>query len=70
MQRNLQWQRQMATKRKAPEASGSVLLETDEASCEIGLFGGHILSWKVNEEEQVFMSSKAKLHIFPPYSLP
>ena len=49
----------MATKRKAPEASGSVLLETDEASCEIGLFGGHILSWKVKGEEQMFMSSKA-----------
>ena len=47
-------------KRKVPEASGSVLLETENASCEIGLFGGHILSWKVNGKEQMFMSTKAE----------
>ena len=47
------------SKRKAPEATGSVLLETDSASCEIGLFGGHVLSWKVYGKEQMFMSSKA-----------
>ena len=51
----------MATnKRKAPEpVGGSILLRTATASCEIGLFGGHILSWKVQGEEQMFMSSKA-----------
>ena len=50
----------MATKRKAPEPSGgSILLQTPTASCEISLFGGHILSWKVAGEEQMFMSSKA-----------
>ncbi len=53
------WLVLMTTKRKAPEATGSVLLETAEASCEIGLFGGHVLSWKVKGEEQMFMSSKA-----------
>ena len=47
----------MAT--QALDADKKFVLRTDYASCEIGLCGGHILSWKLMGEEQLFMSSKA-----------
>ena len=37
-----------------------VLKHSSGSTCEINVAGGHLTSWKVNEIEQIFVSSKTK----------
>jgi glucose-6-phosphate 1-epimerase len=37
-----------------------VLRHSSGSTCEINVAGGHLFSWKINEIEQIFVSSKTK----------